>query len=122
KPLSLSLLRCAAFCRLKIFQYFFEIVLYRPLPLSRLIHVSARDQLLILSYLIRDPVFPYRIASVATLASTLLLVRTPPARRLIDIAFETGNVIRKRLLAFAELLFLLRVFGFPSASEIIHAG
>jgi hypothetical protein len=107
QTLTLRALRRAAFRCLKVLQHIFEIVLDSLFAFASLIVPTARDQLLILPDLVRDSILTNRTGGLAKLVAGLLAVLTHASSRLVDVSFETRDLIRKRLFALADLLLLL---------------
>ena len=119
----MSVLRRSPLRCLKVFQHLFKIVLDNPFALPGLIEVATPDELLVLPYLVGNPVLPNRARRLTKLVAGLLAILTHSPRRLIDVAFEPCDLIRKRLFAFADLLFLLVACasGLSLARKFIHA-
>jgi len=122
EPFSTCALGRAALSGLKVLQHFFQIAFDHSLALTCLFVKAVGNQLLILSNAIWNTILTNRSGSLAELVARLLAVLAHATCRLINIAFEAGDLIGKRLLLLSELRFFVIVCGALAASrEIINA-
>jgi hypothetical protein len=108
---------------LHVLQHFIEVSLDDAFTFTRLVIPTIGDHLLILSNAIGDSILTNRAGGFAELIARLLPILPHSARSLIQIAFESRNLVRKRLFAFGDLLLLL-VAGaalLPASRKLIHA-
>jgi hypothetical protein len=107
---------------LKVLQHFFEIALDHSLALTGLFIKAVGNQLLILSNAIGNTILTDGAGSLAELVARLLPVLAHAPCRLIDVSFEPGDLIGKRLFLLSELRLLAFGCGALAASgEIINA-
>lgn len=107
---------------MKVLEHLFEIAFDNLLAFTRLIVPPVSNQLLVLPDAIGDPILTNRAGSFAELVARLLAVLTHASGRLINVAFQASDLIRKRLFALANLLLLLfAASGLSVAGQLIHA-
>jgi hypothetical protein len=112
----------AAFRRLELFQDVFQIALDYPFAFASLIEPSVGDHLLVLPDAIGDSILANRAGRLAKLVACLLSFLPHPSGGLLDVAFETCYLIRKRLFALADLLFLIFArAGLPASRQFLDA-
>src|SRR6185503_5797788 len=109
--------------RLHVLQHFIEISLDDAFTFTRLVVPTIGDHLLILPNAIGDSILANRAGRFSELIARLLPILPHPASGLIQIAFEPRNLIRKRLFAFGDLLFLVVACAalLSAFRKLIHA-
>jgi hypothetical protein len=107
---------------LKILEHLFEIAFDSAFAFTRLIVPLVGDQLLVLPDAIWDSILTNLAGSFAELVGRLLAVLAHASGRLVDVALQACDLIRKRLFALANLLLLLFAgpSGVAAARKLIH--
>ena len=108
---------------LNVLEHFLEVTFDDAFAFPRLIVPTVGDQPLVLPNAIWNTILPNCTRGFTQLIARLLAILTHAASRLIQIALESGDLIRESLLAFGNLLLLVlaRAPALRLAREIVHA-